>query len=508
MQKDQRIQMSTKNKTLFLFTSWCSKRKHHILFFLLGMFLFRLIFTIYIDQDEYEGIQTAWLMMNGKHIYVDFMQHHHPFSYFLYMPFIYILGEDAFIILACRLVSWVFALGILIQLSYLIRKFSIPFWAEMLSLLSLTFCSSYYIPVLQVRPDPSMLFFALCGIQLLIRKNGSVTNSAKMLLFSGIFMGISFGFLQKSIFLIFGTGLYLLFHSPKKKVNFRVAILFSIGFSLIALPLILVLSIYTGGFENYFFWNWWINTKSLLTHSYIQMFSNTLITAGLLIVFGIIGFVSSFFKPKHSALKLIAMGLLLTFVFTIFLAKAIWIQYMLPLIVLLTIFEADVLRTFFSKQKKVLWISFIFLFFLLHKTLWVYFFPSSHQLLSTFVSYDLNRTEFLLQHTTKKDRILDGAPHLALFRYSVAPFYWWSRFPKGIVHSVKTLNHQPFDQHLIIKRTSPVIINWHPVMQFDFKNPVFEKYLYLPKMRLFIRKDFYYSQINPSLNKSPAYEKK
>jgi len=68
---------------------------------LLAIFLnsiFRFFYT-----DEFEAIHTAWKILQGEKIYVDFFQHHHPLLYLLLIPFIYIFGESITAILIIRI---------------------------------------------------------------------------------------------------------------------------------------------------------------------------------------------------------------------------------------------------------------------------------------------------------------------------------------------------------------------------------------------------------------------
>ncbi|MEP5069019.1 MAG: glycosyltransferase family 39 protein, partial [Crocinitomicaceae bacterium] len=121
------------------------------------------------DHDEFEAVHTAWKILTGEVIYIDFFQHHHPFFYYLIIPFIKLIGEKALTLLILRLFIFSFFLGIL-RISYLLIKDIFDSnriaWLAILLLVSTSMFSQ---KVIEIRPDVPQVFFGLLAILFYLR---------------------------------------------------------------------------------------------------------------------------------------------------------------------------------------------------------------------------------------------------------------------------------------------------------------------------------------------------
>ncbi|MEZ4548254.1 MAG: hypothetical protein R3B51_11290 [Thermodesulfobacteriota bacterium] len=58
-----------------------------------------------LDPDEIEHAHTTWLIWQGKEIYIDFFQHHHPFLSYMLVPVVNAFGASIETIMVERRVS-------------------------------------------------------------------------------------------------------------------------------------------------------------------------------------------------------------------------------------------------------------------------------------------------------------------------------------------------------------------------------------------------------------------
>ena len=68
----------------------------------------------HFNHDEFQHIHTAWKILNGEKIYVDFFQNHHPFFYYVLAGIIAVFGENVTTILAMRIFSFLMLLLIIL----------------------------------------------------------------------------------------------------------------------------------------------------------------------------------------------------------------------------------------------------------------------------------------------------------------------------------------------------------------------------------------------------------
>ena len=143
---------------------------NRLLWIMLGALLVIILFTSlnrFFDHDEFEAIHTAWKMLQGEKIYVDFFQHHHPFLYYILIPIIRILGENIHTIIAIRLIIYLMFLLILF-ITYLIARDNFHKEIGVIGLILLSSTYLFVIKVIEIRPNVPETLFALASIYFLL----------------------------------------------------------------------------------------------------------------------------------------------------------------------------------------------------------------------------------------------------------------------------------------------------------------------------------------------------
>ena len=214
-----------------------------------------------VDPDEVESIHTAWNILAGGAIYRDFFQHHHPLFYYLLVPVIEAGGETLLSFYLAEFLAFAIFAGIVVTTFFLAEKIygdRVTSWFSVV--LVLTFPYFIYKGT-EIRPDILQVFLGLLSFYfLVVHLDG---KAKRHLVLSALLLSLSFMVLQKAVFLIFVTGLallYYLFRSGDEKISGKDFFLYWAVF--LSLPASYVAFLYvTGGLQNYFDFNWLINVK-------------------------------------------------------------------------------------------------------------------------------------------------------------------------------------------------------------------------------------------------------
>lgn len=138
--------------------------------FLVMLFLI-LSLTRYLDNDEYEHLHNAWLMLTGTIPWFSPTMRHFPLLEWTIDLFIVIVGERVTIIQVMRLVMMAISLGSL----WLVFRISLRlFQSKTSALLAVVLLVTNFAWVRvfhEIRPDIFMLFFVLLSFYCLIRFN-------------------------------------------------------------------------------------------------------------------------------------------------------------------------------------------------------------------------------------------------------------------------------------------------------------------------------------------------
>ena len=128
--------------------------------------LFLMSLNRFFDHDEFEAMHTTWKMFSGQAIYTDFIQHHHPFTYYTLLPLYTFFGGTTEVLIAARIVIFVF-LAAMLTLTYLIAwEVYQKHLTAVLGTLFLSFISLFTAKAIEIRPDVPQALLGLLGAYL------------------------------------------------------------------------------------------------------------------------------------------------------------------------------------------------------------------------------------------------------------------------------------------------------------------------------------------------------
>ena len=245
-----RPESSLPTTSLLTVLVWAMLAGSVLLIFVLGQVRF-------FDHDEFEAMHTTWKMFTGQEIYIDFLQHHHPFTYYLLLPLYNVFGAGTQVLLAGRVLMGVL-LTLTLGTTYLIA-FEL-YRDHLIAVTSTLFLSGFALfldKMIEIRPDVPMSFVSLLGTYLALR--GLRTRQWWLFALSGACFGLGLMFLQKAVVPLFGLGLVLLARIFSKQLSWREVVIFGASTLIPVAPYVLYLLL-AGKLETFFFFNFTYNT--------------------------------------------------------------------------------------------------------------------------------------------------------------------------------------------------------------------------------------------------------
>ena len=428
----------------------------HVVVWLLLAGSVALIFTLsqvrFFDHDEFEAMHTTWKMFTGQQIYIDFLQHHHPFLYYLLLPFYYVFGSDVPVLLAARAFS-ALQLTLTLAVTYLI---AFELYRDRLvavtSALFLSGIALFLDKMLEIRPDVPMSLLALLGAYLALR----ATRTEQRLLYalSGVCFGLGFMFLQKAVILLFGVGIVLLVRLFTSKLRFGDLVAFGVGGLTPIVPYALYL-VATNQLENFVFYNVTFNTLyyrlrgwelGKLIRNVDTLYENNIL---ILIPF----FYTALFLPKlrreWESLFLIACVIGFTL-----LTGRHNPQYYILAFPFISILAA---RAFWRVLRPRPLVAGLLLFFVLYGPIDRY---AKFLLFDTGTNTDqLAKIERVLTLTEPDDYVYDGNILFNLFRRDVDFVWWMAGEPYKAIETLEALRDYEYDIYERIETYEPKIIS-------------------------------------------------
>ncbi|MFH1615460.1 MAG: glycosyltransferase family 39 protein [Planctomycetota bacterium] len=432
--------MSTSIKTMLKKPEW-------VLIFIICMQLF-LLFCYNMHRtsnyDEFEAVHTSWKILNNERIYVDFFQHHHPYFYYLLLPFIKICGENIGTVIVLRILMYCLFTAI-ICITYLIARRISDSKAALTGICLLLAVRMFYEKGLELRPDvPQTLFGLLAILMLLI-----YTEKTRLyyLVYSACALGLSFLFLQKAVFLVFLFVLVLAYGSFFGKMPRTAIFWFCLFFGLTIIPYYAYL-FFTDAVKPYWVFNWLVNMKLLERYSALTTLSRTIeysLAVWLLYV------ISIPFMLRHKRLFTI-LFFSLGMIFSLFCAKTPYSQYLLPAFPLVAIIAGITLRNLVA-GKTLIFI--VIMAAALGK-------PVNHiirDLARPSARERLDKAAYVLSITSPGDCVYDGDRRFNLFRRDV-DFFWFSLDPQtGALAAYKMLTGYEYNVCENIRRLKPKVVS-------------------------------------------------
>ena len=134
-----------------------------LLLYILWFMLWTVFYTETGNGDNVEHIHSTWLIYNGKMPYKDFFQHHNPLLWYIFAPFIGLVGDVLTLLDVAHflgLLAGVLTFGVVYKIS---THFFAGKLATILSLLTL--CTPYfYIYCFNYNPDTFMILSYTIGL--------------------------------------------------------------------------------------------------------------------------------------------------------------------------------------------------------------------------------------------------------------------------------------------------------------------------------------------------------
>jgi hypothetical protein len=417
---------------------------------LLSTLIFSFLFlTFYsmtrlFDSDEFEHIHSSWMVYQGKIPYIDFFEHHNPLMWYCFSFIIIIFGETINTIFIARLFILFCEFGIFALVYLICKNMGVKRKYCIIGILLLIFSYTYLVKSVEFRPDVVQTLTSLFSLYFIFKFIDS--KKISNIIYAGLFLSISFLFLQKALFFILGIIFSLFYLFLKGKIYLKEIIIFGI-FLLIPIALFLFYFFLNGALDDYFFLNFTLNSNYL---NIVSFFSNIKYFLFDWIVF-FIGTISIFyFLKKKDVVKNILLSIcIFSMFFSLFFVKVVYTQYFMTIIPILIISEVSFMQKFdILKSKKLL---LLFLGILIIPTLIIVCLRFENSL-NTLI-HQISISKFVLENTKSGDFVYDGDIQFNLFRNDL-DFFWFS-----------FNNDSAFDTYIYLKG----------FYNYDLCNLIFEK---------------------------------
>lgn len=439
-------------------------RKHYLFILLALLTLLVLLMVLAalnleFNMDEVEHLHSAWYIQQQYLPYRDYFQHHHPLLWFLSVPLISIFGQSARLLVVFRLLMVLVTLGSGYLVYRIGRESTGSRESGILSVVLLFSMVMFVQYTVQIRPDVLQIFFGLLTVYFLVRFQQYPRQ--RYMIFSGLAAALSFLFLQKAIFFFAALGLVLLFFYFKRMIPLKAISLFAAACSLPLLFFLLYL-ILTGSWQSYLVTNWTLNITfaagdTFTPWKYLNRFILKDITFWLLAVLSL-GLVSLKTKRTEdhgegvSASAFIGLFLVLT----LFLYRRPHGHYFMFAIAMFSI-PAGCRLAWFLKQFKLK---------STHKVITILLLLVSPGFFITRITVNRNsgqlqRAQFVLDHSRPEDAVYDGDNIYNLFRRDLH-YFWYSVKPtRGLdtYNRITGNRYGDYDIRRLIREKRPKFIS-------------------------------------------------
>ncbi|MCL4243840.1 MAG: glycosyltransferase family 39 protein [Candidatus Dadabacteria bacterium] len=405
------------------------------------------------DADEIEHMHTTWLIWQGKEIYVDFFQHHHPFLSYMLVPVVNTFGGSVETIMASRLIMLAFALAILFVTWLIAKRVFGRREIAVASIILTATMGSFYMKAIEIRPDVPQTLAGLLSIYFLLVYYDN--KSLKSLAASSVFLAVSFLFLQKSVILVFLLGVMLAYDCVKKQVEIRHAAFYGAVFIVCIAPYYIYLFL-SGSFDMYFMMNWVLNAhipQQFGRHTFILETVRANVLTFVLFAFGVITLARARSYTRFLAISVSIPAL------TLIVFNNVWHQYLLLSMPFVGITAAYAIFTVFSGSR-------LFRLILLLGAIYV---PMStihnHGFFDTDTSRiarQLTKIEYVLSVTEEGDRVYDGNVVFNVFRDDI-DYFWYCMLQTMCLDTYKELTGYKYDIYELIAEKKPKVISSYKI---------------------------------------------
>ncbi len=364
--------------------------------------------------DEFEHIHTAWKIVQGQEIYIDFFQHHHPFFDYLIALVIHTFGSTVTSIFISRYVMLFMTAGILATTYFLSLRVFKNTQIGVISVILTSTVVTFYSTTIEIRPDVLQSLAGLLSIYFLFVYYDK--KSLGYLLASSVFLAISFLVLQKSMVLIIPIGALLLYDLYKKQIYLKHVVLYAATFLICVLPYYIYLLL-NGSLEQYFVMNWLVNYHITQSFGKLKFLSSTIRENIITTVFYFIGVLTLMRSGMHKRFAILSLSLL---ILPIVMFTNLWRWYFMFAIPLVGIIASYALySTVNSKWSRVIVIiGAIYIPMLIMHNHGLFKMDDSEQ------SQQIDKINYVLSITDEHDMVYDRRIIISVFRNDI-DYFWF-----------------------------------------------------------------------------------
>jgi hypothetical protein len=447
-------EFETRIKNRFGGTIWLA-----FLWLLLAGILVSLFFysgSMKFDNDEFEHIHTAWKMLQGREIYVDFFQHHHPFMYYMMMPVISIFGSTTESIFACRYIMLALTGGILIVTYLLSMRVFKNSEVGVISLILTSTMATFYMKSIEIRPDVPQTLAGLLSVYFLFVFYDR--RSFRSLWLSAVFLALSFLIIQKSIALILVISALLLYDMRGKTLRPRDVLIYAAIFLLCISPYYIYL-VAAGGFKQYFVMNWIVNFyfPQIFEKWFIMLavFRENSITC-VLYAIGVVALLKS---KEHRRFAVLSIGLIIA---VVLLFENLWRQYFMLAIPLFGIIASYALySTFGSKYGRL-----VVIIGAIYVPMAIMHNHGLFKMDDTERAAQIDKINYVLSITDENDKVYDGVASFNVFREDI-DYLWFCVRDTECIPILQKVAGFKYDIYESIANERPKVISNFGIHSFD-----------------------------------------
>jgi len=420
----------------------------------------------FFDHDEMEHLHSAWYVLTGARPYLDFFQHHHPLLWYLAAPLILLSGQQPEALLSAR--SLMLAnTGLILYLTYLLGRRLWGSLAGALAALSLMSLDLFVQKAIEFRPDGPMTLFLLAAALSLFSylERPRLSRAAWM----GLFLGAALLFLQKAVFGICLFGLIAAVEAGRGRIDWREAILaLAAGLAVLAPGAICLAA--SGGFGDYWFFNWTLNLHWLYHFPAHHAIRESVEENLLFYLAAVAGFCLLAFDKKTRDRRLLWLAVLGGGLYlSAFLVRLPHRQYFLPALPFLAVLAGagwSRLAGTLNNWPRVVW--------LIPVTLLI-FSPLRAAVLQALDGRQTDqraKMAYVLENARPGEVVYDGDIQFNIFRGDV-DFFWYSLKPGAGLETYQRLRPYDYDPYRLIAAKKPQVIS---SFQLDLDNPALAGY--------------------------------
>ncbi len=415
-----------------------------IVLFCLGMVGTSVVFQPY-GHDEFEHVHTAWKMLRGERIYLDFFQHHHPLLYVYLAPVIALFGENCVTVPLCRVAMLPWFAGMLAATYLLAAGIFGNKCVGLLAVLTLLGNEPFVVSGTQIRPDVPQTFFEILGLALLYPPPGKSAASRYWL--SGLSFGVSYICLHKAVFMIAPAVLLVLWRIRVREAGWKAMGLLLLGIAIPIFPFYAWI-IAQGAFEMYYFVCWPLNAHFLNHFSFLPIALYVFSVQPLSFAFAAVACCCFLSKEKHWELVFVAACLFgsLTVV------RDPYRQYWLPILPMVAILASYGMLMALHRRPLAPLI-------LVAVSIGIPAIVFDCSLARCDESFQqLQKIQYVLDNTAPNDLVYDGDARFNVFRNDI-DYFWYNVGENHFLATYQTLRKYHYDVYELIDKKKPKLIS-------------------------------------------------